>query len=100
MLSGRHGIFATYEALAMVSVSMTVQHTKWLEASRALPWRDPIASLNVLLLTSSCWRKGHNGFSHQGPGLIDTMLSKRGSPPDGRMDCSAPARSAPRSVDG
>ena len=87
VLSGRHGIFATYEAFAMVSASMTVQHTKWLEASRALDWRAAIASLNVLL-TSTCWRNDHNGFSHQGPGLIDTMLSKRGTvariylPPD------------------
>jgi xylulose-5-phosphate/fructose-6-phosphate phosphoketolase len=87
LLTGRHGLFATYEAFAMVSASMTVQHAKWLEESIKLPWRMPIASLNVLL-TSTCWRNDHNGFSHQGPGLIDTMLSKKGSvarvylPPD------------------
>jgi xylulose-5-phosphate/fructose-6-phosphate phosphoketolase len=87
LLTGRHGLFATYEAFAMVSASMTVQHTKWLEAARALDWRAPIASLNVLL-TSTCWRNDHNGFSHQGPGLIDTLISKQGSvarvylPPD------------------
>ncbi len=87
LLTGRHGIFATYEAFAMVSASMTVQHAKWLEASRTLEWRAPIPSLNVLL-TSTCWRNDNNGFSHQGPGLIDTMLSKRGTvariylPPD------------------
>ena len=87
LLTGRHGLFATYEAFAMVSASMTVQHTKGLEEGIKLPWREPIASLNVLL-TSTCWRNDHNGFSHQGPGLIDTMLSKKGSvariylPPD------------------
>jgi xylulose-5-phosphate/fructose-6-phosphate phosphoketolase len=87
LLTGRHGLFATYEAFAMVSASMTVQHTKWLAESIKLPWRRPIASLNVLL-TSTCWRNDHNGFSHQGPGLIDTMLSKKGAvariylPPD------------------
>jgi xylulose-5-phosphate/fructose-6-phosphate phosphoketolase len=87
LLTGRHGIFATYEAFAMVSASMTVQHTKWLEAGVRLAWRKPIASLNILL-TSTCWRNDHNGFSHQGPGLIDVMLSKRGTvariylPPD------------------
>jgi xylulose-5-phosphate/fructose-6-phosphate phosphoketolase len=87
LLTGRHGLFATYEAFAMVSASMTVQHTKWLEEAVRLPWRAPIASLNVLL-TSTCWRNDHNGFSHQGPGLIDVMLSKRGTvariylPPD------------------
>ncbi|GIE87321.1 phosphoketolase family protein [Actinoplanes regularis] len=86
-LTGRHGIFATYEAFAMVSASMTVQHTKWLQEAMNLPWRAPVASLNILL-TSTCWRNDHNGFSHQGPGLIDVMLSKRGTvtriylPPD------------------
>jgi xylulose-5-phosphate/fructose-6-phosphate phosphoketolase len=87
LLTGRHGLFATYEAFAMVSASMTVQYAKWLEESLALAWREPIASLNILL-TSTCWRNDHNGFSHQGPGLIDTVLSKKGTvariylPPD------------------
>ncbi len=87
LLTGRHGLFATYEAFAMVSASMAVQHAKWLEAAEGLAWRKPIASLNVLL-TSTCWRNDHNGFSHQGPGLIDTILSKKGTvariylPPD------------------
>ncbi len=87
VLTGRHGLFASYEAFAMVSASMTVQHAKWLEEGIKLPWRKPIASLNILL-TSTCWRNDHNGFSHQGPGLIDVMLSKKGAvsriylPPD------------------
>ncbi len=87
LLTGRHGLFATYEAFAMVSASMTVQHTKWLQEAQNLAWRAPVASLNILL-TSTCWRNDHNGFSHQGPGLIDVMLSKRGTvariylPPD------------------
>jgi len=87
ILTGRHGLFATYEAFAMVSASMTVQHAKWLEEGIKLPWRAPIASLNILL-TSTCWRNDHNGFSHQGPGLIDVVLSKKGTvsriylPPD------------------
>jgi len=87
VLTGRHGLFATYEAFAMVSASMLVQHTKWLEAAAELPWREPVASLNVLL-TSTCWRNDHNGFSHQGPGLIDIIVTKRGNvariylPPD------------------
>jgi xylulose-5-phosphate/fructose-6-phosphate phosphoketolase len=87
LLTGRHGLYVTYEAFAMISASMTVQHTKWLEEAARLPWRAPIASLNILL-TSTCWRNDHNGFSHQGPGLIDVVLSKRGTvariylPPD------------------
>jgi xylulose-5-phosphate/fructose-6-phosphate phosphoketolase len=87
LLTGRHGLYVTYESFAMVSASMTVQHTKWLEEALSYQWRAPVASLNVLL-TSTCWRNDHNGFSHQGPGLIDVMLSKRGTvarvylPPD------------------
>ncbi len=87
LLTGRHGLFATYESFALVSASMTVQHTKWLEEGIKLPWREPISSLNILL-TSTCWRNDHNGFSHQGPGLIDTVLSMKGTvariylPPD------------------
>ena len=73
LLTGRHGLFATYEAFAMVSVSMLVQHAKWLQHAVALPWREPVSSLNVLL-TSTCWRNDHNGFSHQGPGMIDAVI--------------------------
>jgi xylulose-5-phosphate/fructose-6-phosphate phosphoketolase len=87
LLTGRHGLFATYESFAMVCASMVVQHAKWLQEAEKLAWRAPIASLNILL-TSTCWRNDHNGFSHQGPGLIDVMLSKHGTvsriylPPD------------------
>lgn len=73
VLSGRHGMFATYESFAMVSASMAVQHVKWLQHAQTLPWRSSVSSLNVLL-TSTCWRNDHNGFSHQGPGLIDALL--------------------------
>ena len=86
-LTGRHGLFATYEAFAMIIDSMMVQHSKWLEEMIKLPWREPVSSMNILL-TSTCWRNDHNGFSHQGPGLIDTALSQKGEvarvylPPD------------------
>ncbi|MFZ0158423.1 MAG: phosphoketolase family protein [Kineosporiaceae bacterium] len=73
LLSGRHGMFATYEAFAMVSVSMAVQHVKWMQHAHTLDWRAPVSSLNVLL-TSTCWRNDHNGFSHQGPGMIDALI--------------------------
>ncbi|MDP9034425.1 MAG: phosphoketolase family protein [Myxococcota bacterium] len=87
LLTGRHGLFATYEAFALIVASMTTQHAKWLEACEKLPWRAPIPSLNILL-TSTCWRNDHNGFSHQGPGFMDTIVSKKGTvarvylPPD------------------
>jgi len=86
-LTGRHGMFATYEAFAMVSASQTVQHGKWLQESKRLAWRATVPSLNVLL-TSTAWRNDHNGFSHQGPGLIQVVLTQRGDvarvylPPD------------------
>jgi xylulose-5-phosphate/fructose-6-phosphate phosphoketolase len=86
-LTGRHGMFATYEAFAMVSASQTIQHSKWLEEAAALGWRKPPPSLNILL-TSTAWRNDHNGFSHQGPGLIQNVIAQRGSvarvylPPD------------------
>jgi xylulose-5-phosphate/fructose-6-phosphate phosphoketolase len=87
LLTGRHGLFATYEAFALIVASMTTQHAKWLETAAEIPWRGAIASLNILL-TSTCWRNDHNGFSHQGPGFMDTLISKKGSvvrvylPPD------------------
>jgi xylulose-5-phosphate/fructose-6-phosphate phosphoketolase len=86
-LTGRHGMFATYEAFAMVSASQTVQHGKWLQEAKKLPWRAKVPSFNVLL-TSTAWRNDHNGFSHQGPGLIQVVLTQRGDvarvylPPD------------------
>jgi xylulose-5-phosphate/fructose-6-phosphate phosphoketolase len=86
-LTGRFGMFATYEAFAMVSASQTVQHGKWLQEAKNLPWRAKVPSLNVLL-TSTAWRNDHNGFSHQGPGLIQVVLTQRGDvsrvylPPD------------------
>lgn len=87
LLTGRHGLFATYEAFALIVASMATQHAKWLEACLDLPWRHPVPSLNILL-TSTCWRNDHNGFSHQGPGFMDTIVSKKGAvarvylPPD------------------
>ena len=86
-LTGRHGLFATYEAFAMVSASQTIQHSKWLEEADVLPWRAKVPSLNILL-TSTAWRNDHNGFSHQGPGLIQNVITHRGDvsrvylPPD------------------
>ena len=87
VLTGRHGVFATYEAFALIVASMATQHAKWIEACARLPWRAPVPSLNYLL-TSTCWRNDHNGFSHQGPGFMDTIISKKGTvarvylPPD------------------
>ena len=76
LLTGRHGLFATYEAFVHVVDSMFNQHAKWLKTARGLPWRRPIASLNYLL-TSHVWRQDHNGFSHQDPGFLDHVVNKK-----------------------
>jgi xylulose-5-phosphate/fructose-6-phosphate phosphoketolase len=75
LLTGRHGLFNCYEAFVHIVDSMFNQHAKWLEVSRRLPWRQPIASLNYLL-SSHVWRQDHNGFSHQDPGFVDLVANK------------------------
>ena len=76
LLTGRHGIFNSYEAFIHIVDAMFNQHAKWLKVSRQLPWRRPIASLNYLL-SSHVWRQDHNGFSHQDPGFIDHVMNKK-----------------------
>ena len=76
LLSGRHGLFSCYEAFIHIIDSMLNQHAKWLKVCNQIPWREPIASLNYLL-TSHVWRQDHNGFSHQDPGFIDHVASKK-----------------------
>jgi len=75
LLSGRHGFFSTYEAFVHVIDSMFNQHAKWLAMCKAVPWRAPVSSLN-LLITSTVWRQDHNGFTHQDPGFLDVVLNK------------------------
>ncbi|MFW2372259.1 MAG: phosphoketolase, partial [Gammaproteobacteria bacterium] len=75
VLSGRHGFFSTYEAFVHVIDSMYNQHAKWLSICEDIPWRAPIASIN-LLITSTVWRQDHNGFTHQDPGFLDVVVNK------------------------
>lgn len=87
LLTGRHGLFPCYEAFVTIVDSMFSQYAKWIKTSRELAWRKPVASLNYLL-TSHVWRQDNNGYSHQGPGFIDTVVNKKSSviriyfPPD------------------
>jgi len=76
LLTGRHGLFSCYEAFIHIVDSMFNQHAKWLKTTRNIPWRRPISSLNYLL-TSHVWRQDHNGFSHQDPGFIDSVMNKK-----------------------
>ncbi len=88
VLTGRHAVFASYEAFIQIVSSMTDQYVKFLRVARETSWRNDIASLNYIL-TSSGWRQEHNGFSHQNPGFISNILEKHGDfinvyfPPDG-----------------
>jgi len=87
VLTGRHGILACYEGFVPIVDSMVHQYGKWLKMSREVPWRVPVSSLNILL-TSHVWRQDHNGFSHQAPGFIDSLLTNKSAitraylPPD------------------
>ncbi len=76
LLTGRHGFFACYEAFIHIVDAMFNQHAKWLKSTRRIPWRKPIASLNILL-SSHVWRQDHNGFSHQDPGFLDHVANKK-----------------------
>jgi xylulose-5-phosphate/fructose-6-phosphate phosphoketolase len=76
LLTGRHGLFNTYEAFVHIVDSMFNQHAKWMHVTNGLAWRRPVASLNYLL-TSHVWRQDHNGFSHQDPGFIDHAVNKK-----------------------
>ncbi|MBP8968305.1 MAG: phosphoketolase family protein [Lachnospiraceae bacterium] len=76
LLTGRHGFFATYEVFARIIDSMAAQHAKWLKVSNQLPWREEIASLN-LIMASTVWQQDHNGFTHQDPGFMDHIANKK-----------------------
>ena len=76
LLTGRHGFFATYEAFARIIDSMAAQHAKWLKVCNQLPWREEIASLN-LIMCSTVWQQDHNGFTHQDPGFMDHIANKK-----------------------
>ena len=76
LLTGRHGFFASYEAFVRVIDSMTSQHAKWLKICKNLPWREEIASLNYIL-TSNVWQQDHNGYTHQDPGFLNHIATKK-----------------------
>jgi len=76
LLTGRHGFFASYEAFVRVIDSMASQHAKWLKICKQLSWREKIASLNYIL-TSNVWQQDHNGYTHQDPGFLDHLATKK-----------------------
>ena len=76
LLTGRHGFFHCYEAFIRIVDSMTSQHAKWLKVTKELPWRRPISSLNYVL-TSHIWQQDHNGYTHQDPGFLNHLVTKK-----------------------
>ena len=76
ILTGRHGVFVSYEAFIRIVDSMASQHAKWIKVSKELPWRKDISSLNYIL-TSNVWQQDHNGYTHQDPGFIDHLANKK-----------------------
>jgi xylulose-5-phosphate/fructose-6-phosphate phosphoketolase len=76
LLTGRHGLFNSYEAFIRIVDSMFSQHAKWLKVTSELPWRRKISSLNYLL-ASHVWQQDHNGFTHQDPGFLDHVINKK-----------------------
>ena len=76
LLTGRHGFFTSYEAFIRIVDSMASQHAKWLKVSKQLPWRRPISSLNYIL-TSHVWQQDHNGYTHQDPGFLNHLVTKK-----------------------
>ena len=76
LLTGRHGFFNSYEAFIRIIDSMTSQHAKWLKVCQDIPWRRPIASLNYVL-SSNVWQQDHNGYTHQDPGFLSHIVTKK-----------------------
>ena len=76
LLTGRHGFLNSYEAFIRIVDSMTSQHAKWLKVTSELPWRQKISSLNYIL-TSHVWQQDHNGFTHQDPGFLNHLVTKK-----------------------
>ena len=77
LLTGRHGFFHSYEAFVRIIDSMASQHAKWLKVTSELPWRKEISSLNYIL-TSHIWQQDHNGYTHQDPGFLNHLVTKKG----------------------
>ena len=76
LLTGRHGFMHCYEAFIRIVDSMTSQHAKWLKVTKDLDWRSDISSLNYIL-TSHVWQQDHNGFTHQDPGFLNHLVTKK-----------------------
>lgn len=78
LLTGRHGFIHSYEAFIRTIDSMTSQHAKWLKVTKELPWRREISSLNYIL-SSYVWQQDHNGYTHQDPGFLNHIVTKKSS---------------------
>ena len=85
ILSGGRGAMTSYEAFLPIVSSQIDQHLKFLKQSKEISWRKPVHAIN--LLSTSCWqRQDHNGYTHQNPALISSLLAK----PSNLVNCFFP----------
>lgn len=75
-LTGRVGIFASYESFLRVVDTMVTQHFKWLRHASEQAWRNDYPSLN-LIATSTAFQQDHNGYTHQDPGMLTHLAEKK-----------------------
>ena len=73
LMNGETAMLGSYEAFLPIVTAQLLQQIKFIKQSKLVPWREPIPAVN-LLSTSTCWRQDHNGFTHQSPALISTLL--------------------------
>lgn len=78
LLTGRHGLFPSYEAFLAIVSSMMIQFAKFIKIASEVPWRGDVASLNYL--ASSGWEiQSHNGLSHESTIVMNELVNMKSS---------------------
>ena len=85
LMNGEQAMLGSYEAFLPIITAQLLQQMKFIKQSREVKWREDMPAVN-LLSTSTCWRQDHNGYTHQSPALISTLLSV----PSGLANCIFP----------
>ena len=74
LMNNEPAMMGSYEAFFPIITAQLLQQIKFIKQSKEVSWRAPMPAIN-LLSTSTCWRQDHNGYTHQSPALISTLLS-------------------------
>ena len=85
LMNGETAMMGSYEAFWPIVTSQILQQIKFMKQSAQVAWRKPIPAVNMLS-TSTCWRQDHNGFTHQSPALISSLLAL----PSNMVNCFFP----------